>query len=241
MRYQEWLPPRELESFVAAAWTLDCEGHASEEIVHNATPDGCIELVRRTSGRSRWRRDQPEIFAAGLSAAPIDLRLSGDAGFLGIRFWPWAWNALHETPCRDFADDWLGIAPGSRLAGLFQAMPEPWAMLSVMLAGIAPHPIGLALRAAESVGDVASRSGYSHRSIQRWCECQLGTEPRRYLRQVRFGRAMKDVQDESGTLADRAAANGFADQAHMAREFRALAGTPAAQVRARGKGPFVGR
>ena len=47
------------------------------------------------------------------------------------------------------------------------------------------------------------------------------------------------MQDSAESLALQAAEHGFADQAHMAREFRAIARAPAGAARRTAKGPFL--
>ena len=63
----------------------------------------------------------------------------------------------------------------------------------------------------------------SPRTLQRWFARHVGLPPRRYLRLLRFHKAFEQVPDQP-SLADHAAAQGYADQAHMARDFRAMAG-----------------
>ena len=62
--------------------------------------------------------------------------------------------------------------------------------------------------------------------------------PRHYLRLLRFQKAFEQVPG-AVSLADHAAASGFADQAHMARNFREMAGVPAKQARQKARGPFL--
>ncbi|NWM54945.1 helix-turn-helix domain-containing protein, partial [Escherichia coli] len=68
---------------------------------------------------------------------------------------------------------------------------------------------------------------------------ELGFAPRTYLRLLRFREALQDIQRRDDSLADTAAARGYADQAHMARDFRALAGMPPSGARIRARGPFL--
>jgi transcriptional regulator GlxA family with amidase domain len=63
--------------------------------------------------------------------------------------------------------------------------------------------------------------------------------PRTYLRALRFQQTFAGLARSGDSLADHAAAHGFADQAHMAREFRALAGQPASRARRRAQPPFL--
>jgi AraC-like DNA-binding protein len=107
------------------------------------------------------------------------------------------------------------------------------------LAGHRPGPIAAAVLLATSVAEVVARSGIGHRGVQRWFASVAGMPPRRYLRVLRFRTAMLDFANPVGTLADHASAAGFADQSHMARDFRALAGIPPSTARVRAVGPFL--
>ena len=97
---------------------------------------------------------------------------------------------------------------------------------------------GRAILAASSVADMARDTGMSPRALQRWFARHVGMPPRRYLRLLRFQKAFETVPGEA-SLAAHAAEQGFADQAHMAREFRAMAGVPAKQARKTARGPFL--
>jgi AraC-like DNA-binding protein len=93
--------------------------------------------------------------------------------------------------------------------------------------GIHPLVAHALARFAESwrVGDVVRESGYSHRHVTTVFREFVGLEPRLYCRVQRFGRALDRLAGEPGmALADLAAAEGYADQPHFAREFREFAG-----------------
>lgn len=85
------------------------------------------------------------------------------------------------------------------------------------------------IRAAELAGMV----GWSPRYLQRRLLTETGLTPKAAARVTRFDRARRILQRQAGdpaaaTLADVAAGCGYYDQAHLAREFRALAGCPPA-------------
>ena len=237
MEYEERHPPPILCGQVAAYWTLSSAVPVGENVLHEAAPDGCIELIHRVSGESHWQRNQPVYFATGLSDRPAAVTFSPDARFHAIRLWPWAWNALTGIPCPTFADDWMDVSDNDALTELF-VPNDASALLSDRLAPHRPHPIAHVLLQAEKVRDICTQSGQSIRSVQRWCADQLGMPPRLYLRLLRLGRAMHSLPEPS-TLAEHAVDNGYADQAHMARDFRTLAGTSASSARAKAIGPFL--
>nr|WP_281422968.1 helix-turn-helix domain-containing protein [Sphingomonas colocasiae] len=107
------------------------------------------------------------------------------------------------------------------------------------MAGFSIPPIAPAILRSRNVAEVSIRSGLSYRQIQRWFASEIGMPPRRYVKLLRFQRAFVDVQSSSARLTEQAAQRGYADQAHMARDFRELAGDTAHAVRARGRGPFI--
>lgn len=235
MDYREEAPPQSLAGLVKARWTLACSGRADETMTHVATPDGCIELIWRLAGRSWWQGEQPEAFVAGLVTAPTPLLLSGDSRFVGLRLWPWAWAAIGGVHLRSLVNGWQAMA-----TALGPGMPVSEGLLCDHLAADAADlAMSEAILQAGSVAELAALAGRPHRWLQRWFDRRVGLPPRTYLRLLRFQEALSGLQQEHGSLADHAAAHGFADQPHMAREFRAMSGMPARAARARAKGPFV--
>lgn len=224
---------------MAALWIASVPHDGPEWVEQEAVPDGCIELIARESGRSIWRREQPPLFATGLATTTAKLRLGAGSRFVGLKLWPWTWHMLGGPPCRGFADDWVAVDPASPLATLMAGSPETiLARLADRLRAAPPPALGMALLEETTVAAVACRAGLPHRQLQRLFARDFGMPPRSYLRLLRFRGAIRGMHDHS-SLADAAAAEGYADQAHMAREFRTLAGLPPSVAKARAKGPFV--
>ena len=97
--------------------------------------------------------------------------------------------------------------------------------------------------------DVAAEIGLSMRQLRRRCHAVVGYGPKTLQRVLRFRRFVARIDaglpsgqagvDPGHDLAALAAQAGYADQAHLTRECRALAGlTPAALARQRG--PYAG-
>jgi AraC-like DNA-binding protein len=235
MDYREYPPPHVLRALLKAAWTLETGGAASDWFRHFATPDGCIELIWRLGGRSSWGEEQPPCFVAGLNTAPVELRLGGGARFLGLRFRPWAWNRFGDMPSPRLLDRWapldLGAAP--------QSPEEAFALVAPTLLDAGTAALGDAILASSSAHKLAERSGRPVRWLQRWFEREIGLPPRTYLRLLRFQESFASLAGADGGLADHAAAHGFADQAHMAREYRSMAGVPASRARTGSQPPFI--
>lgn len=93
--------------------------------------------------------------------------------------------------------------------------------------GIDPR-IALALaglRRGVPVAATAAACELSHRHFTARFREAVGLAPKAWCRVQRFGRALDRLAAEPAiTWAELAAAEGYADQAHFAREFRALAG-----------------
>lgn len=111
--------------------------------------------------------------------------------------------------------------------------------LTAALAGLSRESVGHATLAASSVADLGMRAGLAPRTLQRWFARHIGMSPRDYLRVLRFRDTLRALPREHATLAEVAAERGYADQAHMARDFRAMAGTPPKRARKNAKGPFL--
>jgi AraC-like DNA-binding protein len=84
---------------------------------------------------------------------------------------------------------------------------------------------------AVSVADLAAETGYSARHLNGLFRAEVGLAPKAAGRVFRFDHAKRRLAAAGPTLplADLAAECGYYDQAHLAREFRDLAGCPPTQ------------
>jgi AraC-like DNA-binding protein len=160
-----------------------------------------------------------------------------------------------ELAGRDLAaDDVLGPVAGQLHERMRAAAdwPARFAVLDQLLLGRAdldqqvPPDVAeawrLLLRSGGQVraAELARHVGWSPRYLQRRLLAETGLTPKAAARVTRFDRARRILQRQAtaggadtggagtGTLADLAAGCGYYDQAHLAREFRALAGCPPA-------------
>ena len=116
---------------------------------------------------------------------------------------------------------------------------EAFARLPRDLLDPAIESLASAILASRSVAELSRRSGRPARWLQRWFEREIGLPPRTYLRLLRFQESFRALPAAEGTLAGHAAEHGYADQAHMAREYREMTGRSATSARAGAKPPFL--
>lgn len=79
----------------------------------------------------------------------------------------------------------------------------------------------------------AQNEGLDPASVSRGFVKAYGVTPKRFRLEARTRRALSKLDHWRGSLADLAAAQGFADQAHMARAVAAMTGLPPASMRAK--------
>jgi AraC-like DNA-binding protein len=89
----------------------------------------------------------------------------------------------------------------------------------------------LATGGRSSVADLAAETGWSERHLRSRFRREIGLTPKAAARVVRFARAHRSLRRLAGAgerpaLAELAVGCGYYDQAHLDREFRALAGCP---------------
>jgi AraC-like DNA-binding protein len=160
----------------------------------------------------------------------------GGEPFVGLRFHPGILPRLLGVPASELRDDRVPLEDLRKtqsrhslvdLAVEFaseSARPEttPW---SLPLLG---H-ITSRLAAGAAVSVIARDVGWSSRTLQRQCSAVYGYGPAMLRRILRFRRAVRLLDDglPNVEVASRA---GYADQPHLHREVRELAGVPLSQV-----------
>ncbi len=195
-----------------------------------------IALDRDPAGCDR----QPS-FAAGLHPGPVHIRSDGRAECVQIDFTPlgalrFFGGAMAEITSRmvDFADilGADGLSLRDRLGELADWQDRFDLVEAFLLArdrhrpsaGVGHAYARLARSAgAERVSAVADSVGWSRKHLAARFRAELGVGPKTIARIMRFQRACR-LAPAAGGWAAVAADSGYADQAHLVREFAALAG-----------------
>jgi AraC-like DNA-binding protein len=140
---------------------------------------------------------------------------------------------------------------GACLRERLMEAPTPTGALAVMedvllrqVTGVLPpDPAVVAAAAALSrgvrVGEVSRALGLLPRTLRRRFTAQVGLTPKRFARIQRLRRLVRDLDGQTEVdWAAAAARHGYADQPHLADEFRELVGvTPTEYLRSRVDGP----
>lgn len=130
------------------------------------------------------------------------------------------------------ADLWPG-GEARRLTERIDAAPDPAAALeelALRLAAAAPpedplvRAVAAALAAGRGVAATAEAVGLGARQLHRRSLAAFGYGPKTLARILRLQRAL-GLARSGVPLAETAARTGYADQAHLARDVRELAGT----------------
>ncbi|MPZ25164.1 MAG: helix-turn-helix domain-containing protein [Micromonosporaceae bacterium] len=227
--YRELAVAPELAGVVDAVWVRDPpSGHPAA--VHRILPDGCTDLI--------WA-------AGGLLVAGPDTRahlttIAPGTPYAAVRFAPGAGPAVLGVPGQELRDQRVpldALWPAGqvrRLAGqLSGAADRAAAIQAVVRDRLAvtgpPDPVVAAVASQQWAGDLvaatAAALGLSERQLHRRCLAAFGYGPKLLARILRFRRAA-GLARAGVRFAEVAVAAGYADQAHLAREVRALSGVP---------------
>ena len=213
--YREWAPPGPWRAAVACCW----EQHVGSARTQRVLPDGHADLLFPGSG---------EIQIVGLHDRVDLVPLPAGTRITGIRLRPAAVAEAFRFPASSLRNQTLAAQDviGARAA---RALRDP-KRRDAWLRSIQPDPRAeLAIRglAARPVAEVADSLQMSDRHLRRLLLEHTGLSPKALQRIVRFQKFVR-AGDAGATLADAAALAGYADQPHLTREARALAGlTPA--------------
>jgi AraC-like DNA-binding protein len=166
----------------------------------------------------------------------------------GVRFYPGTAPAFLGVPAHELRDQRVELAdiwPASevrRLTARVDSAADPANALEEVAweraADAEPsdpllREIVSALDAGRPVAAVAAELGLGARQLHRRSLAAFGYGPKTLARVLRLQRALNLARD-GVPFADTAARAGFADQAHLARDVRELAGVPLGELVGRG-------
>lgn len=237
--YQEHLPPGSLRGHFGQLWQSllpdDADGHIT------VLPDGCVDIV--------WR--DGALFVVGPDRVAAHPALARGAHVLGARFRPGqALAALglplagiigQAVPLADLKGAWARTAaasigdtpPAQRLRRMAHCLQQQMGVAALDAPAQRAQAVFQALARGDATLDtLAAHLSLSPRSLRRFSQLQFGYGAKtleRILRLQRFLRHSRALPQHS--LAMLAADAGYADQAHLSRDARELAGMTASELR----------
>jgi AraC-like DNA-binding protein len=240
VRYREHRPPRALARHVTCFWEVTTCGGA-----HRVLPDGAMDVV--------FAVGDARAHVVGPMTRAIEVALDGPARIVGARFRPGAAVGLFGIAARELRDDaadardvWgargrffdaelaeatdaplaLGVIAGE-LSARVAELDAPDARIDRAVAMLARHGGEIPIPA------VAADVGVGERQLERLFDERVGYRPKMFARVARLQRVTATLARGSAASWARLAVDcGYADQAHLIREFRALTGvTPKVYAR----------
>jgi AraC-like DNA-binding protein len=246
-RYQQVRPIAAFRHLVDAYWINrpDAGGAAVDRVL----PDGCIDLIFRGDRDGGGR-----LFASALIEQPVFFGAGNPAWFVGVRFRPAMARAMLDidpVECRGRDTLAAEIDPAfTRLEDRLCESTSAEAALALLTRAVearltrsernaAPMRVREALALLARGGDaaqiaaIARALGMSERSLHRLLVRWSGLPPKSMARILRMQRALRAIRTERNPLAEVALQLGYADQAHMTRELKSLAGLAPSEIRPR--------
>jgi AraC-like DNA-binding protein len=237
-------PPPELAEFVLYLWRREFPADRAVT-VQPTLPDGCFDLLTVDGGLP---------YLMGPETVRADHLVQGGTTIAGVRLRPGVGARLFGSLASRLVDGGVFLHELGRVSRAtwrppFTIAPAPATHRTLIeallprIAGAAPNDgvaFGvdwLARHRTGSVDALCARLGWSPREVRRRFTAALGFGPKVMQRMLRFQRALAYARHAAmpEVLSRIAAATGYADQAHMTREFRALTGTTPASLLG---GPF---
>ena len=247
LRYHEFAPASTLRPFVQCYAEFAVGEGPAEPFTHLIMPDGCSHLSYLRDSESA----QPRVTLSAPRFHAIELEMCAGQLCWDVKFRPAGLEPLlGVTELEGFGQlmptaghlGGLGRRIGARLDDCSAAV-EAKAVLDEELAGALPSatpPDGLIQQAIDRIVDsngtvaialLANELNISERQLQRRFQRAVGLTPKQFARIRRFRTCVPHMIRENreawGIIAIR---HGYADQAHLTREFSELSGRPPTEL-----------
>ena len=241
VRFRRRLPTESLRPWVEHYWLIDWTLSAPFE--QRVVPHPAVNVVFRRDS------DGPESGeVAGVGNDLFRITLTGTGRVCGVQFRPGGFHSFWRRPVTELTGRRVPL-PAGRLAAPHEVVcaatdDERCRALDALLTAWSPEPDPMAeeaVRLAEAiradrtvlrVDDFAARQDVPVRRLQRLFTEYVGAGPKWVIRRYRLQEAVEQAAGGPLSWADLAADLGYSDQAHLVRDFTAVAGvSPAAYAR----------
>ncbi|TKK64473.1 AraC family transcriptional regulator [Ilyomonas limi] len=251
--YQEFKPTPVLQPYVDTYWLLSFEGAYNEYSPGQyCLPNGMVEIVITISegnyhiGANGDWFPMPDMMMCGVYHKNVIMRATGTTRKFGIRVKPEMLHILFTVPSSVLYEDYTNLENivGNDAKLFVEQLAEAHDTTKIvsrtdafLLAQLNKHKqehsylikaVNLMRSSKGSVSvDAISKSVYrSPRQLQRSFQHEMGLSPKSYQRLIRFRNVYRNMQmlQQAGGWAGLSYKLGYADQAHLIRDFKEFTG-----------------
>jgi AraC-like DNA-binding protein len=201
-----------------------------EPQTHRILPDGCLDLI--------W--SDGRLLVAGPDTVVHEMSSPAGREYAGLRFRSGTGSSVFGVPAHELRDSrvrldeiWPQRLVDGLTARVSEAPSRTAALLDIARERIEVDPVTDAvvegLRNGRTVAKVAAEVGLSERQLLRRSLAVFGYGPKTLARVLRMEKALA-LAAKGVPAAEVAASAGYADQAHLSRDVKALAGVPLSRV-----------
>ncbi len=239
MAYREYAPHPLLADYIKCFWVMERDFQPLNGTL-DILPDSYIELIFNTGspckvddGQSVW--ELPDCYLVTLFDKPFRLRTTGVLKTIGVRFFAWGFfplTGIHldaSETIHMLDSDWQNLT--AHIATLesestVELLQQHFIQYALRMKNHEPEVRHVSQRLFEQKGDVkiedlVQESHLSRRQLERRFRTEVRMSPKTLALRMRF----EHVRDQlcgnpESNLAKLAADYGYADQAHLSREFK---------------------
>jgi AraC-like DNA-binding protein len=236
-----------LVGIVDSIWDIDVpDGDAARMLTIKHAPSTSLVFLAQYRAPVQMRhrdRDLPAKCAIHIQAHAATLRPTGALGVLIVCLRPDAVSQIVDASLGEFADTSIHMknlfsagdvsACDDMLATASSSLERMATIEAFLLRRLRPRSESLAYHVARNlrrdptlqVENLAAELGFSARHLARSFNAAFGMGPKQFSRLARFEKMMA-ARRNGLSWAEVACACGLSDQAHLIKEFRAIAGEP---------------
>lgn len=243
-RHERYHPSTDLDAYVEHYWVVEWDLRGQPPYRAETLPHPSVHMIFEAGGRSRIR---------GPARAKFSRLLKGKGGVFAVKFTPAGFHPFARVPVSKFTDTVVSLRTvfgGNALAldRAVRATRTDAARIEIVEAFLrrrlrepdhdVPRVSGIVYQAAGDrmlvkVDDLVERFATNKRTLQRLFTKYVGVSPKWVIQRYRLHEAAARLAAAPVDHAALAVELGYADQAHFARDFKAIVGvSPAAYERA---------
>ncbi len=249
MRFQYIKPAGLLAQYIRYYWVLETDG-SEVEICERVIPTGNVEWMfhyRKTFVvKNETPVYQPQSMVSGINSNYFDVATRGESGVIAVTFYPHGAANFLKFPLSEIEDASINLEDIFNTAGketeeqicLARSQAERIAIIEKFLLGcfnpVKNNDLLLIKKGVEFVNqskgqinssELSRKLLLTNKSLERKFATLLGKTPKQFIRIVRFQGVIQNLSKPGNKHLTRLAYdNGYFDQAHFVKDFKALSG-----------------